>query len=437
MTVFWSLAAIMVMAALLFIVPPLLRNRERSAVSRDELNTEVIKAQLAELDADLGAGKLDQAQYAEACADLEQELLYDLDTAGPAQREPRSGRWATLLIIPALPLCAVLLYQQLGSVELIDRLQQARTSQPQPQPAQQPTQPVASIEEMVTRLAARLEQQPDDLKGWVMLARSYTIMKRYSDAAAAYENVLRLGGESADLLTDYADTLVMATGGTFTDKSGALLTRALELDPGNVKGLWLAGHWKFGNQAYAAALDYWQRAAVKLPAGSEDAKVIAQQISKVQGLLGIEAAPAETSTAAAGASPRAEAATAAAGTTAVTDSASGAALSVHVALAPELAAAAAPEDTVFIFARAMQGPRMPLAIARKQVSDLPVSVTLDDSQAMMPAMKLSNFDQVVVGARISKSGNAMPQSGDLQGSRSPVSTTETQTIEISIDSRVE
>ena len=429
MTVFWSLAAIMVMAALLFIVPPLLRNREGSAVSRDDLNTEVIKTQLDELDADLAVGKLDQAQYAAARADLEQELLYDLTTVGPAQREPRSGRWATLLIIPAVPLCAVLLYQQLGSVELIDRLQQARTSQSQPAQSQQ----AHSLEEMVAKLATRMQQQPDDLKGWVMLARSYTIQRRYSDAGAAYENVLRLGGENADLLTDYADTLVMATGGTFTDKSGALLTRALELDPGNVKGLWLAGHWKFGNREYAEALDYWQQAAVKLPAGSEDATVIAQQISKAQGLLGIDAEPAP----AVAAAPAAAVATADTGATAATDSAGGAALSVHVALAPEVAAAAAAEDTVFIFARATKGPRMPLAIVRKQVSDLPVTVTLDDSQAMMPAMKLSNFDQVEVGARISKSGNAMPQSGDLQGNRSPVSSAETQTIEITIDSRVQ
>jgi cytochrome c-type biogenesis protein CcmH len=428
MTVFWSLAAVMVMVALLFILPPLLRNRELSAVSRDELNTEVIKTQLAELDTDLAAGKLDEAQYGAARTDLEQELLYDLATTGPARREPRSGRWATLLIIPALPLCAVLLYQLLGSVELIDLLQQAQTSQPQPAQSQQAqlTQQAASIEEMVNKLAARLQQQPDDLKGWVMLARSYNIMKRYSDAEAAYENVLSLGGESADLLTDYADAMVMANGGTFTDKAGALLTRALELDPGNVKGLWLAGHWKNQSGAYAEAVRYWQLAAAKLPAGSEDAAVIAQQISRLQEKAGIEAEPA----------PAMVTATADTGATAAADSDSGTTLSVHVTLAPELAAKAAAGDTVFVFARATEGPRMPLAIVRKQVSDLPLTVTLDDSQAMMPAMKLSNFEQVVVGARISKSGNAMPQSGDLQGSVSPVATRTTETVQVTIGSSV-
>jgi cytochrome c-type biogenesis protein CcmH len=427
MTVFWSLAAVMMMVALLFLLPPLLRNRERSAVSRDDLNTEVIKSQLAELDTDLHVGKLDQSQYAAARTDLEQELLYDLATTDHAQREPRSGRWATLLIVPALPLCAVLLYQQLGSVELIEKLQQARTMQSQApqQQSQQPSMPTGSIDEMVAKLATRLQQQPDDLEGWVMLARTYSILKRYSEAEVAYENVLRLGGENAGLLTDYADTMAMANGGKFTDQVGALLTRALELDPGNFKGLWLAGHWKNQSGEQAEALRYWQQAAAKLPPGSEDAAVIAQQISDVQGQLGITAAPA----------PAVAAATVPADTTAA--SISGAALSVHVALAPELAAAAAAEDTVFIFARATQGPRMPLAIVRKQVSDLPVTVTLDDSQAMMPAMQLSKFDQVVVGARISKSGNAMPQNGDLQGSVSPVDTATKETVEITINSTVQ
>ena len=435
MTVFWSLAAVMVMVALLFILPPLLRNRTLlSAVSRDQLNTEVIKTQLAELDTDLAAGKLGEAQYGAARADLEQELLYDLDTTGVAPRKARSGRWATWLIVPALPLCAVLLYQQLGSVELIDRLQQARSSQPPPAPAQQQSPSADSIEAMVTKLAERLQQQPDDLKGWVMLARSYTIMKRFGDAEIAYANALRLGGENVNLLTDYADATVMANNGRFNDQAGALLTRALELDPGNLKGLWLAGHWKNQSGAYAEALDYWQQAAAKLPPGSEDAEVIAQQISQVQARLGIAAAPATTAPVTA--APVAAAVTADAGASATTDSGSGAALSVSVTLDPQLAATAAAEDTVFIFARATTGPRMPLAIVRKQVKDLPITVTLDDSMAMMPAMKLSNFEQVDIGARVSKSGNAMPESGDLQGIVSPVTTQSSETIQVTINSNV-
>ena len=420
MTVFWSLAAIMVMVALLFVLPPLLRNRSVTAVSRDDLNTNVIREQLAELDADLTNGKLDKAQYDAARKDIERELLYDLGTTGnePADKPVRSGRWLTLLIIPAIPLCAVLLYQLMGSAELIDQIQQARISQTQP--AQQPSQPPGSIEDMVAKLAERLQQQPDDLKGWVMLARSYAIMKRYSESEAAYATALRLGGENADLLTDYADAMVMADGGAFNDESAALLTRALELEPDNLKGLWLAGHWKNQSGAYQEAIDYWQRAAAKLPPDSKDVTVITSQISELQAKLGIDAEPVPA--------PAASVAAAGAG--------QGASLTVQVTLDPSVAATAAPEDTVFIFARAAQGPRMPLAIVRTQVKDLPATVTLDDSMAMTPQMVLSKFDQVTVGARVSKSGGAMPVSGDLQGSVSPVDTQSSEMIQVTIDSKV-
>ncbi len=418
MTVFWSLAAIMVMVALLFVLPPLLRNRELSTVSRDDLNTNVIREQFAELDADLAHGKLDKAQYEAARKDIERELLYDLGTTGnePADKPERSGRWITLLIIPAIPLCAVLLYQLMGSAELIDRIQQARISQTQP--AQQPSQSPGSIEDMVAKLAERLQQQPDDLKGWVMLARSYAIMKRYSESEAAYATALRLGGENADLLTDYADAMVMADGGAFNDESAALLTRALELEPDNLKGLWLAGHWKNQSGAYQEALDYWQRAAAQLPPDSKDVAVITEQISELQSKLGIQPEPVPSTAVAAA------------------DTGQGASLTVQVTLDPSVAAAAAPQDTVFIFARAAQGPRMPLAIVRTQVKDLPATVTLDDSMAMTPQMVLSNFDQVTVGARVSKTGNAMPVSGDLQGSVSPVDTQTSETIQVTIDSKV-
>jgi len=421
MTVFWSLAAVMMMVALLFVLPPLLRQRRAASVSRDELNTKVIREQFAELEADLAIGKLDRAQYDAARKDIERELLYDLDpgeTEQPSKPE-RSGRWITLLLIPAIPLCAVLLYQLMGSAELIDRPQPLRAAQQQPA-----SQPPGSIEEMTAKLAARLQQQPDDQKGWVMLARSYSIMKRYNEAENAYANVLRLGGENADLLTDYADTMVMADGGTFNDESGALLTRALQLDPGNIKGLWLAGHWKNQSGAYTEALDYWQQAAAKLPPDSKDAAIINQQISQLQTKPGITAEPGIA------AEPAATV------TTAAADTRQGASLQVHVSLATDIATAAAADDTVFIYARAAQGPRMPLAIVRKQVKDLPVTVTLNDSMAMTPQMVLSNFDQVTVGARVSRSGGAMPVSGDLQGTVSPVDTQTGETIQITIDSKI-
>jgi len=257
-----------------------------------------------------------------------------------------------------------------------------------------------------------------------MLARSYNILKRYREAETAYENVLRLGGENAGLLTDYADAMVMANGGRFTDKAGALLTRALELDPGNVKGLWLAGHWKKQSGMYAEAIGYWQKAALLLPDDGQDKLVITRQIQQAQQQLGI-AAGTGSQEATSTANVKSD------------NSSNGIALQVQVSLDPALVTKTSPGDTVFIFARAAQGPRMPLAIVRKQVRELPVTVVLDDSMAMAPGMMLSGFQEVTVGARISKSGNAMAQSGDLQGSKSPVRPADSASLDIVIDSIIQ
>ena len=421
MTVFWSLAAVMLMVALLFVLPPLMRQRTVSAVSRDDLNTKVSQEQLAELDADLAIGKLDKAQYDAARKDIERELLYDLVSADRAQTvaPERSGRWLVLLLIPALPLCAVLLYQLMGTGELIDILQQTKASQSAAVNKQ--SEPAHSLDEMAAQLAERLRSEPDDLQGWAMLARTYNILRRPDEAARAYENVFRLGGDNdPDILANYVDSSTTVNGGEFTDQGGELLLRALELDPDHLKALWLTGHWKNQSGLYAEAIRYWQKAAQQLPAGSENATVIAQQISSAQSQLGASGTAIATT----------------AGDPAVDKSGSKVALTIHVTLDPALNAAVAPEDTVFIFARATQGSRMPLAIVRKQVKDLPVSVTLDDSLAMTPQMVLSKFEHVTIGARVSKSGGAMPQSGDLQGIVTPVDTQMTETLQLTISSKV-
>jgi len=426
MTMFWSLAAVMILIALLFILPALFRTAKpgASGIDHDALNVGVIRSQLAELEADLQTGRLSEDQYAAARTDLEQELLNDLagsDSTGSSGKT-RGGQWAAFILVAGIPLLAAGLYNLLGSQQIIPLLAQMQANPP---PAATAGKDQMSVEEMVEKLAARMRSQPDDMKGWVMLARSYVVLKRYDAAVDAYRNILRLGGNSAELLADYADALAMAAGGRFTPETGELLTRALAAQPDNVKALWLAGHWKNQEGDYAAAIEYWQQAAALLPADGEDAAVINQQIARAREQLGLPPLAAAQPAAAAATAPAATSAPAAA-----------TAIQVSVSLDPQLAAQVKPDDTVFVFARAAQGPRMPLAIVRKQVRDLPLSVSLDDSLAMSPAMVLSKFTEVSVGARISSSGNAMPQSGDLQGSKSPVVVGKDTHIEITIDSRV-
>jgi cytochrome c-type biogenesis protein CcmH len=424
MTTFWMLAVSMTAIALVFTIPPLFSNRRVAQLDRNELNVEVIKDQLRELHADLENGKLDKQAYQAARQDLERELLNDLDEqAGTETAVVRSGRWIAGVLLVFIPALAYVTYQQLGAPGIMQAL--ANLPSAQTRKADSTTQQ-HSVDELVVKLAQRLREQPDNVEGWIMLGRSYASMKRYQDAVKAYARAYALVDDNAGLMTDYADALVTASGGDFTDEAGELLNKALALQPDNAKALWLFGHWKYQRADYQGAIDSWQRVAGLLPPGDKNTVVINQQIQQAKNALaekGVVLAAAEDS--AADPAPADNQAPV-----------SGSQIRVTVSLDPALTQQAAADDTVFVFARAAQGPKMPLAIVRKQVRDLPVTVTLDDSLAMTPAMVLSNFPQVTVGARISKSGQARPQSGDLQGTVTPVASQGDQSVDLLINSTV-
>lgn len=430
MTIFWSLAGIMMLLALAFLLPPLLRGRPTARIDRDVLNTEVTRERLAELESDLESGRIDPAQYQAAREDLERELLYDLAGAdSTAPRRVRTGMWLVAVIAIAVPVSATLLYRGIGNERIITLLEQ----QPQTQTAAHKAGQL-SVEEMVSKLATRMASEPDNLRGWVMLARSYTVLGRYRQAVPAYRNILRLGGgNDAGTLADFADALASSSDGHFSDEAGGLLERALGLDPDNIKALWLAGHWKQQTGDSTAALEHWQHASSLMPADSEDNHIIRMQINQVRQQAGLP--PLAEPVAMAASDAAAKPADTGAGT-AQTAAAGGASLQVTVSLDPALGDRAGADDTVFIYARAASGPPMPLAIAHKQVRDLPLTVTLDDSMSMAPGMVMSRFPELTVGARISKSGNAMAQSGDLQGLQTPVRVADTPALEIVIDSTV-
>ena len=280
----------------------------------------------------------------------------------------------------------------------------------------------AEFEAMTAKLAERLKAQPDDAAGWSMLGRSYTVLERYPEALAAYQTLLKLRPQDAQALADTADAMGMAQGRKLAGEPEALINRALAIDPDNPKALGLAGTIAFDRNDPATAARHWERALRKTEPGSEMASRLQGAVNEARQAAGLPPLPPVAAAAPADAAPVAAASPAAAPPPPAGSAPDGAAASVQlrVSLAPALAAHAAPEDTVFIFARAAQGSRMPLAIQRKQVKDLPLEITLDDTMAMSPATRLSTATQVVVGARVSKSGNAMPQPGDLQGLSAPV-----------------
>lgn len=407
MTLFWVYAALLTAVALAILVTPLVRNRTKTgpAVSREASNLTVFRDQLAELDADLAAGTIGQDQWEAARGDLQRGLLEDAAApavaAAPAMTRSKA---VTIGVAIAVPLIAVLAYLGLGNPQALDP---AKVSTAQGAPHQLTPE---QIEAMVARLAERLGSNPDDVEGWIMLARTYSAMGRHDEAAKAFAKAETRFPQNAQLLADYADSLAMTQGQTLIGKPEALVQRALKADGNNLKALALAGTVEFEKQNFAKAAEYWKRMLPLLPADSETGNSVRASIKEAEDKAG--AAPKSVvAIAPADGKPVASAAPAAA---------NGARLSGTIKLAPALAARAAPDDTVFVLARPAQGSRMPLAAVRVKVKDLPLAFSFDDSMAMSPEAKLSNFAEVVVAARVSKSGNVMPEAGDLEGVSKPV-----------------
>ena len=280
----------------------------------------------------------------------------------------------------------------------------------------------AQFEAMTQRLADRLKSQPDDAEGWAMLGRSYSVLELFPQALEAYKKVVALRPDEAQGYADMADAMGMVAGRKLDGEPEQMISRALALDPDNAKALGLAGTVAFDRGDAAGAARHWAHALAKVEPGSDMAGRLRGAVDEARKRAGLPPLPAAAQGLAATANPVLPAAPVAVGTApaapagqAAQAAPAGASVQVRISLAPALAAKAAPGDTVFIFARAQAGPKAPLAIQRRQVKDLPLDVTLDDSMAMSPALRLSTVAQVVIGARISKSGNAMPQPGDLQG----------------------
>ncbi|TSA15282.1 MAG: c-type cytochrome biogenesis protein CcmI [Betaproteobacteria bacterium] len=412
MTLFWVYAALLTALALVLLVTPLLRRRRKAgaSASRADSSLTVFRDQLGELDADLAAGTIGRDQWEAARGDLQRGLLEgssNMDTAVAARPDARSTVTAIVLAV-AVPVIAVAVYLVLGSPQGLDP-NRANAAQAAPHAVTQ-----AQIEAMVTTLAQRLETNPDDIEGWVMLARTYGALGRFEQSAAAYAKAAARFPQDAQLLADYADSLAMAQGQKLEGKPEELIQRALQADGNNLKALALAGSVEFEKQNFAKASEYWKRILPLLPADSEMGNSVRASIKDAEDKQG--GAPKSsvlTTKAGQGGKPKAADAPAPAAARDVR-------LSGTIRLAPALAARAAPEDTVFVLARPAQGSRMPLAAVRIKVKDLPFAFSFDDSMAMSQAAKLSDFSEVVVAARVSKSGNVTPERGDLEGASKSV-----------------
>lgn len=419
--VFWLIASILIGLACLFVVPPLWTKKTIIESDEEQQNIDIARQRAKELKAQLQAKELSQTQYDEQFAELELALNDDLSVANATLQQQSQGRWISFVILFGLPIMTVALYIALGNQQALQRDASA--------PAAQQQFTADDINAMVAGLAARLEQQPDDAQGWLMLGRSYKYLQQFDKAVPAFAKAYELLGEEPEVMLQYADSLAMLNGGRVTGKAAELVYKTLAIMPNSTTALWLAGMAKAEAGEFNQAIAYWRHLETLLPAGSESQRevqtLMAQVEAQIPGAPAASAAAEKQTAVKEVAVPLAEAA---APTKAI--------IEVSVSLSSEFATLVKATDTVFIYAQALSGPQMPLAIVRKQVSNLPLTVTLSDAQAMAPAFKLSAFKDVKLIARISKSGNAIKQPGDFIGIVEPISVPETNKVAITIDSRV-
>ena len=373
-----------------------------------------LKKQLLQLKELHDAGALTSAQYEESKADLERRLLdavlqapaaeaASAPTELPAAVTKKASRSLYAVLSLGIVFTAGLGYWWTGSPRQA-RLHITPVGVGEA-PAEQPhATNFDKIAAMTERLAARMQEQPDDAEGWAMLARSYSVLGKHPEALRAYEKAVALRTDDANLLADYADALAIKSNRNVAGEAMKQVNAALKIEPRNLKALSLAGTYAFDQKNYAQAAQYWGQVVQFGPANNPIVLQIGPALSEARELAGLSTNGAKSESGGL-------MSTCASGT-----------ISGTVSLSVALSNSVHPDDAVFIFARAAEGSRMPLAILRKQVRDLPVHFVLDDSTSMSPTNKLSTTQQIIVGARISKSGNAKPQTGDFSVQSKVVST---------------
>ncbi|MDE3073558.1 MAG: hypothetical protein KGJ63_12605 [Pseudomonadota bacterium] len=330
-------------------------------------------------------------------------LLLPLIREGRRSGRPRSTFALILVIALALPLATASLYLLVGTPIALDGV------------AQQAGKPL-TMQEAVVQLRAHLAEKPDDIQAWTLLAQTSSMLHQPAEAHDAYDHILKLDANNPDAMVGWAETDALTSKDhVIGERARKLLKQAVLLQPDSQRGLWLLGVSDFQHADYRDAAATWRLLQKQLEPGSEVAKAVAVQITQADARAG--GAPAEASTAATGAATPPQ----------------GATLDVRVSLAPALKARLRPNDTLFVFARAEHGPRMPLAVAKLDAGKLPATVTLSDAMAMTPALKLSSATRVFVGARISHSGEPTAQPGDLEGDAGVVAVDRKTPIEIRID----
>ena len=401
--IFWCIAWGMTLLVLGLLLWPLLKRQASSKEEEGETPLSVYRQQFAELEQDHKNAMLTDEQYQQSKRELERRLLDETgpaEAASPSRLWPVNSRAVGVALAVIIPVISGLLYLEWGNQQAIIL---STVSSPAARAGTDNVhQTSEELDALSERLKKKLEQNPDDGVGWALLARSYVEIGRHTDAMPMYEKAMKLIPDDPQLLVDYADALGVLNGRKLAGKPEQLIQRALKIDPYHVKALMLAGTVAFDRKEFGRAAQYWERASANLPTDAEGEvrQELLSGIAEAKGLAGGKPVMAK---AVALAVPSTK------------PSGQAAAISGTVSLASGLAGKVASTDTLFVFAREMNGPAMPVSIVRATKQDLPFTFRLDDSTSPMPSRKLSDVGSVVIVARLSKSGQAMPQSGDLEG----------------------
>jgi cytochrome c-type biogenesis protein CcmH len=399
MWLFWLIAAFMVLMVLWILLSPLLRRVASAQTLDHDKRVAVYRQQFHELEQDRVLGVLSDEHYHQAKEELERRLLEEVGQTSPVSNRPAifSKRMMAGGLLFFIPLFSVGLYSLLGNPFAIIH---PSASLPVSNDSL-PHQVAGGLEALSEGLKNKLAQNPDNGSGWALLARSYVEIRRHAEAIPAFESALKYIPNDAQLVADYADALGVVHGGTLKGKSALLIQQALAIDPKNLKALLLSATLAFQQKEYAQAVTVWEHIMVDPQTDQDVLQEVQANIAETKGLLGggipaFEARPI---------SRTAPVSLAIRGT---------------VTLAKNFGGKGSATDTLFVFARAVNGPPMPVAIVRATKQDLPFTFQLDDSRSVMPGNTLSQAGEVIVVARLSKSGEAVPTSGDLQGQSQPV-----------------
>jgi cytochrome c-type biogenesis protein CcmH len=392
---FWLAIGLLLLVALGFLLIPAIRRwRLMPGKDRTAFNVALYEERLAELSQQHATGLLNNQEWEEGRSEAARELLSDTNQPDIATVGTRSGRVVPLIVALIVPLAGLGLYLHWGAS---DRVELTREF----------SQPPRSMDEMTSRLERAVKTQPESSEGWYLLGRSYMSQERFADAAHAFTQAVQYAGRQPELLGQLAQARYFAEGKTLTPETKALADEALKANPKEVTTLGLLGIAAFEQKNYAGAIAHWQTLIDQLPAADPSREAIQSGIERARQYMAdrgeIPSAPSA-----------AQAAT----------------LRVTVSLDPSLSAYVKPGDSVFVFARAVSGPPMPLAVKRLTVADLPASVSLSDADAMMPQLKLSGFDQVQLVARISRAGN--PTSGEWEALGKPIAVKDAQPQQLKI-----